>query len=302
MLECLLRGGDARSARRIVLRVSGALPKLVERLQRYYPNYPLVANDTFADAYVGLRRSFSLDRDWYRTAAVFGDDGRLFTKFPLDAMVANIEWMTNWFVAMRVHHFLMFHAAVVADDFQNAVIFPGEPGAGKSTLCAYLIHHGWRLLSDEFTLIRDRSLEIHPFPRAIPLKNESIGVIREILPKAVLGPEIFGTRKGTISHLCPEDTHIRRMDETARPKLVVFPSFKSHAPLSIESVAPKECFAGLTRHSFNYVIRGLDGFEPTSALTNAVKWYRLIYSDLPSAAAAIKKLMEETREASISLN
>jgi HprK-related kinase A len=292
-LSARLRRGLCLRQGPFILRLRGALPKLSERLLSYYPNYPLAADDTFADAYVTLGRRLSLDRDWYRTGAVFADDGTLFTKFPLDAMVANIEWMTNWFIAMRVHHFLMFHAAVVANDADNAVIFPGEPGAGKSTLCAYLIHNNWRLLSDEFTLLRDESLAIHPFPRAIPLKNESISIIREMIPDAVLGPEIPGTRKGTVSHLCPSENHIRRMDELAHPKLLIFPTFKRGSPLTLEPLSTEECFVGLTRHSFNYVARGLDGFNLTGALAQAIRGYRLVYSDLPSAAEAIKGLMAE---------
>ena len=35
----------------------------------------------------------------------------------------------------------------------RAVILPAPPGSGKSTLCAALVNRGWRLLSDELTLV-----------------------------------------------------------------------------------------------------------------------------------------------------
>src|SRR3546814_969352 len=48
--------------------------------------------------------------------------------------------------------FLIIHAAAL-EKSGRAAILPGAPGSGKSTLTAYLVHNGWRLLSDELALI-----------------------------------------------------------------------------------------------------------------------------------------------------
>ena len=83
----------------------------------------------------------------------------------------------NWCIAGHAHHYLMLHAAVLEKNGQ-AVILPGDPGAGKSTLTALLALSGWRLLSDEITLIdRDDGL-IVPLARPVSLKNASIDVVR----------------------------------------------------------------------------------------------------------------------------
>ena len=274
-----------------VVRLRGYDKFLAERLHQYYPNYPVVDDSHFADADIEVCRNPSLSRSWFSTRSIRLDDGLVFMTFPADQVVAQIEWSTNWFIAMRMHQFLMFHAATVAND-QGAVIMPGLPGAGKSTLCAYLIHRGWRLLSDEFTLLRDESLAIHPYPRAIPLKNQSIEVIRELVPEAQIAPAIPDTHKGTVAHLCPPELQLDRMLDTAAPKLVIFPAYQAGAQVEVTAVSEPSCFVELSKHSFNYVMRGLVGFQLTGALANTVVAYRLVYSDLAAAAAKIAELMD----------
>ena len=69
-----------------------------------------------------------------------------------------LEWGLNWCVAGHAHQYLMLHAAALERN-GRAVILPGDPGAGKSTLTAALMLSGWRLLSDEITLVdRERRL------------------------------------------------------------------------------------------------------------------------------------------------
>ena len=274
-----------------VVHFQGRERALAERLHAHYPNYPLAPRGAFADAKLIVGRNPTLSRHWWSTRAIRTEDGQVFTTFPAHATLAHIEWTMNWAIANRSHDFLMLHAGVLANA-HGALILPAHPGAGKSTLCAYLMHRGWRLLSDEFTLLRDESLAIHPFPRLIPLKNQSIDVIRELVPEAHLGPSIPGTHKGTISHLRPGDEHIHAMHETAIPKLMIFPKYSAGAALEIVPVERSDCFVEITQNSFNYVLRGEQGFRMAAALTDRVTPYRLVYSDLPAAAKAIGELME----------
>ncbi len=287
----MLKQGLRLSIGPFVIHFEGRDRTLAERLHAHYPNYPLAPRGAFADAQLKVTRNPTVSRHWWSTRAIRTEDGQVFTTFPSEATLAHIEWTMNWAIANRSHDFLMLHAGVLANR-HGALILPAYPGAGKSTLCAYLIHRGWRLLSDEFTLIRDESLAIHPFPRLIPLKNQSIEVIRELVPEAHLGPPIPGTLKGTVSHLRPGDEHIRSMHETALPKLMIFPKYQAGASLEITPAAKSDCFVEITQNSFNYVLRGEQGFRMAAALTDRVTPYRLVYSDLPAAAQAIDELME----------
>lgn len=291
-LTAALRRGLRLRLGPFVIEYRGATPGLAQRLLSHYPDYPLVSADTFADAKLSVGRNPTPSRHWFSTRVIRTDDGQVFTTFPEYATLAHLEWTVNWAVATRAHQFLMLHAGVLAN-VHGALLLPAQPGAGKSTLCAYLMHRGWRLLSDEFTLLRDEGLAIQPFPRLIPLKNQSIAVIRELVPEAALGDPIPGTHKGTVSHLRPPDAQIAAMQETAQPRLMIFPQYVPGAKLELTPAAKADCFVEITQNAFNYVLRAGEGFRIAAALTDAVMAYRLRYSDLPSAAIAIGELMEE---------
>lgn len=275
-----------------VVALKGRERKLAERLQAAYPDYPLATSNAFADASLTVARNPGLSRHWWSTRVIRLEDGQVFTTFPEHATIAHLEWTLNWAIANRSHQFLMLHAGVLANA-HGAVVLPAEPGAGKSTLCAYLMHRGWRLLSDEFTLLRDESLEIFPFPRLLPIKNASIAVIREYVPEARFGPEIPGTHKGTVAHLQPPTDAIQRMHETAIPRLMIFPRYTPGTPLEITPVPRAQCFVEITQNAFNYVLRGEAGFRMAAALTERVRAFHLRYNDLERAATALDELMCE---------
>ncbi|MGD9603064.1 MAG: HprK-related kinase A [Gammaproteobacteria bacterium] len=273
-----------------VVEFKGADRFFAETLNRHYPNYRLAEPGSFADARLSVGLNPTPTRRRWNTRVIRGETGEIATHCPKGALLAHLEWTLNWAIAHRAHQYLMLHAGVLADA-RGALILPAHPGSGKSTLCAYLMHHGWRLLSDEFTLIRDDDLAVHPFPRLVPLKNQSIDVIRSLVPAARLGPLIPGTHKGTISHLCPDDTHLDAMETTAPPRLMIFPKYRAGAELTIAPVDKPETFVEISQNSFNYVLLGEIGFRRAVALTNRITAYRLTYSDLPTAAHAIDDLM-----------
>jgi len=105
----------------------------------------------------------------------------------------------------------------------GAVIMPGVPGAGKSTLCAAFGLSGWRTLSDEHALIPPVSRQVVPLCRPVSLKNESIGVIRSFSSQAVFGPPSRDTHKGTVQHmkggLHPESHATDRLPARARTRV-----------------------------------------------------------------------------------
>lgn len=270
-----------------VVAFRGTAPQLIEALGRHYPDYPLAADDEFSDVGLEVGRDARRFRSRPRDGLITLRDGAKFVDFPLDAVLAYLEWSINWGIATHAHQYLMLHAAVIEHPAGGAVIFPGLPGSGKSTLCAYLIHRGWRLLSDEFTLLPGPDLALQPFPRLIPLKNESIEVIRSAIPEVKIGPSFPGTRKGTVAHVCPPSSQIHAMDRTARPRLVIFPSFKREAEARLSPMEKSECFVELTKNSFNYNLVGRKGFELVADLVDATRAYRCDYGRLAEAETLI---------------
>ena len=94
-----------------------------------------------------------------------------------------------------------------------------------AALAALLGERGWRLMGDEFALLDLATGTLLPFPRAISLKNGAIAVMEAEADPARFGPRLEGTPKGTIRHLRPNQAALARMDEAAKPALVLFPRF-----------------------------------------------------------------------------
>jgi HprK-related kinase A len=202
-----------------------------------------------------------------------------------------LEWGLNWCVATYAHQFLMLHSAVV-EKHGRALLLPAWPGSGKSTLCAALVYRGWRLLSDEFGLIRPGTSAIVPFPRCIPLKNESIGILRDFAPDAVMGPIFPKTRKGDVAHLKPPAESVNRSEEAAAPALVVFPRYIPDQRARLRSLTKARAFMKLAGNAFNYELLGEQGFRTVASLIQSCDTYLFHYADLHEAVEVLDSLVE----------
>ncbi len=145
-LERRLAGPGLRlRAGPVVTQVQSPLGAVADGVALHYAAHPIEDNDGFADFFVRVDRPRNLRR-WLHPQAVFYIDGEApFTPLPLDQAFPLLEWGLNWCISAHCHQYLIFHAAVV-ERSGRALILPAPPGSGKSTLCAGLIHRGWRRL------------------------------------------------------------------------------------------------------------------------------------------------------------
>ena len=268
--------------------VASRIPSYQKDLSKIYPDYPLVNTPSIADAHV----TASPHGRFRRKEAVRYDHDVLLADFPSGQALPHVEWALNWCVATRVHEYVQFHAAVLEKD-GLAVLLPGLPGSGKSTVATFLAHRGWRFLSDEFALVRPSDRRVVPFPRLIPLKNESIGVVRTEIPEARIGPEYVGTRKGTVAHVSPPGDHINRAKEEARPALVIYAKFSNGAALKLRALSRSENFVRLTQNSFNYHMGGLQAFNLAADLATELPAFEMDYGDAEAAVERITELFYE---------
>jgi HprK-related kinase A len=277
------------------------IPSVVDLLYRMYGDYPLVTRDPIADFHIRLTPPPG-PRRWIRPQVNFISDGEnIFDPFPLDTAFPLLEWGLNWCIATQAHQYLMLHSAVVERQ-GHAVLFPAWPGSGKSTLCAALIHRGWRLLSDEFGLVRPSDIQMVPLPRCIPLKNESIEVIKDFAPAAKMGPTFTKTRKGDIAHLKPPADSIRRAHEPAVPRFIVFPNYTTEHRCQLTPLPKSRAFLKLAGNSFNYELLGAAGFRTVASIIRSSDCYILHFSDLDAAVATIDQLMFRNRSAHYAKN
>jgi len=271
------------------IRVRSELGSIAQFADSYYREYSLAAVEAIIDFHIEIARGKNLRR-WLRPQCRFSLDGHSpFAPYPEAQAFPALEWGINWCIATRAHHLLMLHSAVVERNGQ-AILFPAWPGHGKSTLCTALIHSGWRLLSDEFGLVRPEDGLLLPIPRLIPLKNESIDVIKGFCPEAIIGPSFYGTRKGTVAHVRPPIESIERAQETAKPRWLIFPRWVADAPLSLEPVPKSQAFLMVATNAFNYAVLDQTAFHLVAEMTENCDSYSLVYSNLDEAIAALDEL------------
>ncbi|AVR94763.1 HprK-related kinase A [Pseudoduganella armeniaca] len=262
-----------------------AIPSVADGIHLLYADYPLRPADGFADFHLQLTRPRNLRR-WLGPQVTLLYDGRsLFKPLPLDQAFPMFEWGLNWCVSSRANRYLIVHAAVI-EKGGRAAILPAPPGSGKSTLCAALVGRGgWRLLSDELTLLRLDDGEIVPLPRPISLKNGSIDVIRDYVPDSVMSRPVTDTVKGTVAHVRAPAASVARAADTARPAWVVFPRYEASAALQAVPLARGDTFMQLAGNCFNYSLLGAEGFTALAGLVEQSAGLRFTYSVLDEALA-----------------
>lgn len=265
------------------VRVRSSLAGMVDHLATLYADHDVQGSDAFVDF------DFSLDRiggphGWLQPLVVLRfDTKRVFEPLPLEQAPAMMEWGLNWAIATHALHFLILHAAVIARD-GRALVLPGPPGAGKSTLCAALIHRGWRLLSDELALVSLHDGLIHPIPRPVSLKGRAIDVIRGWAPQAVLGRRIADTRKGDLSLMRPPAGSHGEAERPARPHRVIFPQYLAGPPARLSPRPRAESAIELARNGLNYGMLGRAGFHALIDLVEQCDCYDFTYGELDDAA------------------
>ncbi|MBP6899616.1 MAG: HprK-related kinase A [Burkholderiaceae bacterium] len=255
---------------------------VAEGLGLLYPDMPLAGDGDFVDFDVSLAPGRGVHRWWHRQARFLFDGQSPFEPLPQSQAFPLLEWGMNWCISSHAHWFLIVHAAVLERN-GGALLLPAPPGSGKSTLCAALMHSGWRLLSDELALVSVRDGRIWPLCRPVSLKNASIEVMRAFVPSAVFSPEVRETSKGRVAHLRVPSDHVLRMEEPAVLRWIVFPRYRAEAPMQAQPRSRASTVVAVGRNAFNINLFGRDGFDLICRLVAGAQCFDFEYSRLGEA-------------------
>jgi HprK-related kinase A len=282
MYEFCVRVGPA------AFRIGSQWEAPLAEMRRLYQDYPQAGVPDFT---VRLEATSFLRRFIRPSVAINGDymlpDA---APLPLAQGLLAAEMGMNLQMALGWRRQLILHASAVEKD-GKALIMTGASGSGKSTLSAMLGQNGWRFLGDEFALIDPVSGEAVPYPRMISLKNQAIAAMEEQAIGARFGPLMRATPKGDIRHLVPPADAIARMDERAKPALLLFPRF-GYTP-AIREISPSEVFMRLTQASTNYVALGEAGFHALTRFVQEVPARAIDYQSGDEAKALVDQLWAE---------
>jgi HprK-related kinase A len=280
-LASRLREGLHLQTGAFTVSVRSEIPSVAHGLGLMYADY-LLGSGEFADFHVSLTSPRNLRR-WLKPQVLFHCEGSSpFTPLPYSQAFPMLEWGLNWCVSAHANNYLMIHAAVVEKD-GRAAILPAPPGSGKSTLCAALVNRGWRLLSDELTMIRLSDGNIEPLPRPVSLKNASIDVIKRFAPEAVFSPSVKDTIKGTVAHMKPQADAVAHAVKTVRAAWIVFPKYEAGAPVTLQGMSRAQAFMRVAGNSFNYDLLAAESFRVLADVIEGVDAYDFRYSALDDA-------------------
>lgn len=264
------------------MRVCSRQPAVADGLLRFYADRPR-CGDAFVDFHIDVASGPGPLR---RRCELQVDGEAPFHPLPADQAFAAFEWGLNWCISTQAHDWLIVHAAVLARG-EDALVLPGPPGSGKSTLSAALMLAGWRLLSDELTLIDLETLEIPPILRPLSLKNRSIDLIAERGPGLVFSAPIEDTAKGRVCHASPTAESLAARGHNARLRWLVLPRFADGAAPECLPMDRAEGVLQLLQHSFNVQVLGERAFEAACGAMESATALEYHYGELDAAVAAL---------------
>ncbi|RDE24783.1 HprK-related kinase A [Motiliproteus coralliicola] len=283
---------DYFQAGRFRISLESNIPHLREQARLLYPDFQQPPYP-FSDFHIQIKGHRSLGSLFRKEARFTFAERCFFTPLAYEHAFPLMEWGLNWCITNHLNHFVIIHGAVLARE-DAALVLPGSPGSGKSTLCAALCFRpGWRLLSDELTLYAPDTKDIHSNPRPIALKNGSIDVIKKRHPQLDFTHPIEDTHKGTISYLKAPQHCFDLLDRPAKPSRLIFPKFDPNTQDCQLLPLPKgSAMIRLAEQTFNYGVLGLKAFEALNQFVRRCECYELTYDgDLDTASQQIEALM-----------
>ncbi|WP_344714653.1 hypothetical protein [Winogradskyella damuponensis] len=180
-----------------------------------------------------------------------------------------------------------FHGSTITDG-NSSILFIGESGKGKSTLCALLAANGFDLLADDVSPLLSKDKHIYYNPLAISIKKGAFNVLEPIVSDFDSLPLVkFNKTKGDLKYIpCekPKNNHYPC-------HAIILVNYKPKAGTSLEKVSVKTILETIIPESWlspnpKHAKQFLDW------LTD-IDMYQLTYSNTKSVTTEISKLFKQ---------
>ena len=157
-------------------------------------------------------------------------------------------------VLEMIHHTLagewmgVIHASTIFKGDQ-ALMFPGGPGDGKSTIAALLMAHGCGLVADDFTPVGGKGSRVYPFPGRISVKEGALAVLQPYFPELKqTGKRDPHTGKGG-AWLTPRNTEIP-INKGYAVRAILFVKYQKSWDCELKPIEPMEEINHFLRESW----------------------------------------------------
>jgi hypothetical protein len=174
------------------------------------------------------------------------------------------------------------HSAVLVER-GGATLLVAEAGGGKSTTAWALLHHGFTYASDELAPVEPESLRVHPFPRALCLKDDPPG-------SYPLPPGALRTERSI--HL-PPALLPAPLQKGAAPLRAVFLVRRGAPVPARRRLGTAEAGARLYPHALNALAHPESGLDAALRIAAAVPCFELLVGELPPACALLRATLDE---------
>jgi hypothetical protein len=215
--------------------------RVFRMLDRLLPPFPRVGSDRTPDVV------YTVDISPELTATIRrGSDILAVNPSPSAAclsLVADIQTV----LACSAPGMTFIHAGVVAFG-DRALILPGRPGAGKTTLVAALLAAGARYGSDEFAIVAANGL-VHSYARPLAVKRD--GDFAQHVPAQSLGADVIA--------------------EPLEAAVVAFLEYAHASELVLRPVSQGAAMLGLLTHCLGARARPHETLVPLRALTSGAE-------------------------------
>lgn len=179
----------------------------------------------------------------------------------------------------------VFHASAISNE-NEAMLFLGDSGNGKSTSLALLQANGFTCLADDFVPVAIKNKEVYSFPSAISIKKNSLETLSPIYPELKTSAEYnFKRLNKIVRYLPPQNSDYKKHLPC---KNLVFIKYEKDSGLICHKISNLNAFEQLVPDSWLSPIQEnakvfLDWFSELNC-------YKLTYSDNNQMISTVSKI------------
>ncbi|QNK77399.1 hypothetical protein H7F37_15050 [Winogradskyella sp. PAMC22761] len=179
------------------------------------------------------------------------------------------------------------HGSTITDE-NNAILFVGKSGKGKSTLCALLANTGLKLLADDVSPLLSKEQHIYYNPSAISIKQGAFKLLEPLVNNFDKLPIVnFNKTKGNLKYL----PTIKPKQNHYPCRAIILVNYKPESKTLLEPVSIKTILETIIEDSW-LSPKPKHAKQFLNWLKN-MKLYQLTYSDTTCVTKEVSNLFKE---------